>query len=113
MSEEHKAMSFSSNDPRLREGMPQSLRNAQPLRPEFNQAHDATPSQQHRQEGDGWGVIKRQKPAPELRPKHAQAQSRQGFEQAYIAEHRRAQIKAFEAQAQYLDAPIPTHTRGR
>jgi hypothetical protein len=112
MANHDKAASHSSREPRLRQGMPASLRNVENVRFSFDQARDpfiaaqlqglGQTEAQRRDEGEGSDMVKLHKPFPELRHKHDLSQIRKSFNQQYLSEHRHAGIKALEAQEQYL-----------
>ncbi len=102
-------ISHSSRDPRLRGGMPDGLRKAEPVRRPFDHARDPWLSKQldaerqsetqRRESGDGSSMVKLQKPFPELKPKHDLTQVRKTFNQQWMREAHAARMEQFEAQA--------------
>ncbi|GEM_PF-1430727 len=122
---------YSSREARLRQNVPSRLRNAGHVRPSFDNARDPLIKAQRkdlektegkrREDGGGSKMVKLHKPFPELRPKHDLSQSRETFNKNWLSEHRRAQMKQFEAQEQGLaaektlghESDLPKHERGR
>ena len=107
----NKAITFSSQDKRLRRDVPPSLQGVNSVRLNFDHARDPLISAQlksqsqtevkNREDGDGSRMVKLHRPFPELRPKHDISQIRKSYNQQYISEHRRAQLSQFKAQEQY------------
>ena len=79
-----------------REGLPDSLRNAESPRQEFNDARDPfaraqrldmqRTEKERREQGDGSKMIKMDKPFPELKPANSNVQKRKSFNNELKAE---------------------------
>ncbi len=128
---EDNAPVYSSREARLRQSVPSRLQQADHLRHNFEHARDPYISSQlkdlekseskRRQEGDGSRMVKLHKPFPELKPKHDRPPIREAFNKNWLSEHRRNQIKQFEAEERHLaaentqshEANVPKHERGR
>ena len=107
----NKGITFSSQDKRLRRGVPVSLQGVNSARLSFDHARDPLISAQlksmaqseasRQEDGNGSRMVKLHRPFPELRPKHDISQIRKSYNQQYLSEHRRAQLSQFRAQEQY------------
>ena len=101
--------SYAASDPELRKGMPESLRNASPVRSPFDHARDPlisaqlrdmekTEAQRREESGRGSLMVKMDKPFPDLRPKHEREPLRQSFNQAWLREQRAARMEQYKAE---------------
>lgn len=100
-------LSFAAREPQLSKATPASLANLRALRPTFDQVRDpslgkqraARKTEAQRGEGGRRGstMVKRHRPFPELRPRHAQEPIRAAFHQAWVREQRAAQLARFQA----------------
>lgn len=117
----------------LRRGLPDSLRQARPIKRPFDHARDPLISAQlkdqekteaqRREEAAGRGsnMVKLHKPFPELRPRHEQGPLRNTFNQAWLREQREALLARLRAEdreqqetpAHEPSSPIPSHGRER
>jgi len=105
-------ISHSSREPSLRGGLPESLRNAEPVRRPFDHARDPYLSKQlndlkkteaqRRGEGDGSRMVKLHKPFPELKPKHDLSQIRQTFNKNWMQEAHAARMTQFDEQERHM-----------
>jgi len=104
--------SFSGKHPRLGNDTPASFQTAPSSRREFDQVRDPYYARQLKamelteaqrrgdaeRTGRGSGMVKRDKPFPELRPKSEQAPIRETFNRAWLCEQREARLVDLEQQ---------------
>ena len=105
-------VSHAWKDPALRQDAPVSLKRLRALRVPFDHARDPLISaqikdlergqSQHRDEsGGGSAMVKKDRPHPELRPRHEPAPLRASVSQAWLREQRTARLSAYKAQEQH------------
>jgi len=107
--------SFANSDPSLRQAMPDSLKNLQPVRSAFDPVRDPSialqlkdmnkTESQRREEGSGSMMVKNHKNFPELKPGYATVVKRQAFNQAWFREQRAALHRQFEQERSYSREP--------
>jgi hypothetical protein len=103
--------SFSGTHPDFANDVPDSFRNAPAHRREFDMVRDPYIAKQIRamelteaqrrgesERSGGSEMVKRDKPQPELRPKHEQAPIRETFNRAWLREQREARLNELERQ---------------
>ena len=110
------AISFANSDPSLRQAMPDSLKNLQPVRSAFDPVRDPfiarqledkdKTESQRREEGSGSTMVRNHNSFPELKPRYANVIKRQAFSQAWFKEQRAAVFRQFEQDRSY--SPEPT-----
>ena len=98
-----------------RQGLPDSLRQAGPVKQPFEQARDPliraqladltkTESQRRGETaGRGSTMVKLHKPFPELKPKHVQGPLHKAFNQAWLREQRAAMLAQLETKRRRQD----------
>ena len=96
----------------LRQGLPDSFRQTQPIKRPFDHVRDPLISAQikamekteaqRREESSGRGstMVRLHKPFPELRPKHQLEPMRSAFNQAWLREQREAALAQLDIQQQ-------------
>lgn len=82
--------SYAGKHPELAGDIPAGFRAAPSPRRAFNDVREHT--------GRGSEMVQRDKPFPELRPKHEQAPIREAFNRAWLREQREAQMADLERQ---------------
>ena len=105
----HSVGSFAGSQPDLAQNAPVNLRELRALRVPFDHARSPEISmqlndlqkseKQRREEGDrGSDMVKQDSPYPELRPKHELKPKRASFNQAWLKEHRAAQLAQYKTE---------------
>ena len=106
----HSRASYAGREPGLSQGIPASLRGWRALRAGFDHARDPfisaklkamekTESQRREEAGSGSGMVKMQRPFPDLRPKQEQGPLRASFNQAWLREQRAARLAQLAREA--------------
>ena len=104
-----RAPSYAGSEPALQQNAPVSLKRLRALRSPFDHARDPlisaqlkamamTESQRREESGRGSSMVGKERPAPVLRPKRAQALIRASFDQAWLREQRAAQLARFQTE---------------
>lgn len=111
MNDKRSRASFSGHHPDFASGMPDSLQSIQPIQSSFNEAGDPllkkqrealqlTEAQRREEAASGSQMVKRQKPFPELKPKHELEPIRHTHNQNLLRDHREAVFQHLKTQAE-------------
>ena len=104
-------VSYAWRDPALRTDAALSLQRQRVLREAFDHARDPlisaqrkameqTESQRRGESERGSSMVRKDRPYPELRPKHDLGPKRAVFDRAWLREHRATRLEQYRAQAQ-------------
>lgn len=97
-------LSFSMQEPSLRDQAPPSLQRAGSINQSFRENAQASMSiktqNRARKIESGSGMVKQDRPFPELKPKNSQDIKKIAFDQAWIREQRAAQLDSFATERQ-------------